>query len=63
MAKSGDRFDMPDGSAYIVLQPTAETAGEYVEMEFVLPSGCVLPRRTSTLTRWRSTWSLREASR
>jgi mannose-6-phosphate isomerase-like protein (cupin superfamily) len=34
---------MPDGSAYIVLQPTAETGGEYVEMEFVLPSGCVPP--------------------
>lgn len=43
MAKAGDRFDMPDGSAYIVRRPSAETGGEYVEMEFVLPSGCVPP--------------------
>jgi quercetin dioxygenase-like cupin family protein len=43
MAKAGDRFDMPDGSAYIVVQPAAETGGEFVEMEFVLPSGCVPP--------------------
>ena len=43
MASPGDRFDMPDGSAYIVRRPGAETAGEYVEMEFVLPSGCVSP--------------------
>jgi mannose-6-phosphate isomerase-like protein (cupin superfamily) len=34
---------MPDGSAYIVTRPTAETDGAYVEMEFVLPSGCVPP--------------------
>ena len=43
MAKAGDRFDMPDGSAYIVRRPAAETSGEYVEMEFVLPPGCVPP--------------------
>jgi quercetin dioxygenase-like cupin family protein len=43
MAKSSDRFDMPDGSAYIVRRPAAETGGEYVEMEFVLPPGCVAP--------------------
>ena len=34
---------MPDGSAYIVRTPAAETGGEYVEMEFVLPPGCVPP--------------------
>jgi mannose-6-phosphate isomerase-like protein (cupin superfamily) len=34
---------MPDGSAYIVRRPAAETGGEYVEMEFVLPPGCVSP--------------------
>ena len=34
---------MPDGSAYIVRRAAVETAGEYVEMEFVLPSGCVPP--------------------
>lgn len=43
MATVGDRFDMPDGSAYIVRRPAAETGGELVEMEFVLPSGCVPP--------------------
>jgi quercetin dioxygenase-like cupin family protein len=43
MARSGDRFDMPDGSAYIVRRAAAETGGEYVEMEFVLPPGCVPP--------------------
>jgi mannose-6-phosphate isomerase-like protein (cupin superfamily) len=34
---------MPDGSAYIVKRAAAETGGEYVEMEFVLPPGCVSP--------------------
>ena len=43
MATTGDRFDMPDGSAYIVTRAAAETGGEYVEMEFVLPAGCVAP--------------------
>src|SRR5687768_14129324 len=43
MARTGDRFEMPDGSAYIVRRPSAETGGEHVEMEFVLPSGCVPP--------------------
>jgi mannose-6-phosphate isomerase-like protein (cupin superfamily) len=37
------RFEMPDGSAYIVKRPTAETGGEYVEMEFVLPDACMAP--------------------
>lgn len=40
---TGDRFEMPDGSAYIVRQSSSETGGEYVEMEFVLPPGCVPP--------------------
>jgi quercetin dioxygenase-like cupin family protein len=43
MAHAGDRFEMPDGSVYIVRRPAAETGGEEVEMEFVLPSGCVPP--------------------
>ena len=43
MAAPGDRFDMPDGSAYIVRRPASETGGEHVEMEFVLPPGCVPP--------------------
>ena len=43
MTPTGDHFRMPDGSAYIVRRSTAETGGEYVEMEFVLPAGCVPP--------------------
>jgi mannose-6-phosphate isomerase-like protein (cupin superfamily) len=43
MASAGERFKMPDGSVYIVRRPAAETHGESVEMEFVLPSGCIPP--------------------
>jgi quercetin dioxygenase-like cupin family protein len=43
MASMDDQFRMPDGSVYIVRRSTAETGGEYVEMEFVLPPGCVPP--------------------
>jgi mannose-6-phosphate isomerase-like protein (cupin superfamily) len=43
VAKTGDAFRMPDGSVYIVRRAAAETGGESVEMEFVLPSGCVPP--------------------
>lgn len=43
MATAGERFEMPDGSVYIVRRPAAETDGEWVEMEFVPPSGCVPP--------------------
>jgi quercetin dioxygenase-like cupin family protein len=43
MAKSGDRFEMPDGSVYVVVKPSSETGGAEVEMEFVLPPGCVPP--------------------
>ncbi|MFL5849036.1 MAG: cupin domain-containing protein [Solirubrobacteraceae bacterium] len=32
MAKSGDRFELPDGSTFVVERSTAETGGEYVEM-------------------------------
>jgi len=34
---------MPDGSVYVVRRPSAESGGEVVEMEFVLPPGCVPP--------------------
>ena len=34
---------MPEGSSYVVVTPTTATGGEYVEMEFVLPAGCVPP--------------------
>ncbi len=43
MAEAGDRFDMPEGSSYIVKTPAEASGGEYVEMEFVLPDGCVPP--------------------
>lgn len=43
MAKRDERFAMPDGSVYIVRRPAAESDGAFVEMEFVLPSGCVPP--------------------
>lgn len=43
MASTGDEFRMPDGSVYIVRRPSAETGGDFVEMEFVLPPGCVPP--------------------
>ena len=43
MARAGQSFEMPDGSVYRVLSPGADTGGEYVEMEFVLPDGCVSP--------------------
>jgi quercetin dioxygenase-like cupin family protein len=43
MATRNQRFKMPDGSVYVVRRPAAETGGELVEMEFILPSGCVPP--------------------
>jgi mannose-6-phosphate isomerase-like protein (cupin superfamily) len=43
MARAGERFKMPDGSVYIVRRPAADSGGAFVEMEFVLPSGCVPP--------------------
>jgi mannose-6-phosphate isomerase-like protein (cupin superfamily) len=43
VAEANEHFKMPDGSVYIVRRPTAETGGESVEMEFVLPSACVPP--------------------
>ena len=43
VASRGERFEMPDGSVYTVETPGAEVNGEYVQMEFVLPAGCVAP--------------------
>jgi mannose-6-phosphate isomerase-like protein (cupin superfamily) len=34
---------MPDGSVYVVRRPASESGGAYVEMDFILPSGCVPP--------------------
>jgi mannose-6-phosphate isomerase-like protein (cupin superfamily) len=43
MASAGDRFEMPDGSVYVVRRPAALSDGEVVETEFVLPASCVPP--------------------
>lgn len=43
MATTGQEFRMPDGSVYIVRHPAADSGGAFVEMEFVLPPGCVPP--------------------
>ena len=43
MASAGDHFQMPDGSVYVVRRPAADSGGEFVEMDFVLPPGCVPP--------------------
>ena len=43
MASAGEHFPMPDGSVYIVRRPAAGSGGAFVEMEFILPSGCVPP--------------------
>ena len=43
MARSGDRFQFPDGSTYIVNRSASESGGESVEMEFVLGPQCLPP--------------------
>ena len=43
MAESGDRFEFPDGSTYVLNRASSETGGESVEMEFILPSDCLPP--------------------
>jgi quercetin dioxygenase-like cupin family protein len=43
MAKTGDRFEMPDGSIYEVTAAAGDSTGEFVEMQFTLPPGCVPP--------------------
>ena len=43
MARTGDRFEMPDGSSYEVTKSTAEAGGEFVEMIFTLPPGSYAP--------------------
>jgi len=34
---------MPDGSVYLITESSAQTSGEWVEMEFILPTHCVPP--------------------
>jgi quercetin dioxygenase-like cupin family protein len=43
MAVAGDRFRMPDASVYVLRRASADTDGAFVEMEFILPPGCVPP--------------------
>ena len=43
MPKAGDRFEHADGSVYEVIKTTADTGGDFVEMIFHLPPGCLAP--------------------
>ena len=43
MARTGDRFEMPDGSVYGVIGAAADNGGLFVEMQFTLPPGSVAP--------------------
>jgi quercetin dioxygenase-like cupin family protein len=43
VAKTGDRFEMPDGSVYEVTAAAADSGGEFVEMQFTLPPRSVSP--------------------
>jgi mannose-6-phosphate isomerase-like protein (cupin superfamily) len=43
VARTGDRFEMPDGSVYAVTSAAADSGSERVEMEFTLPAGSVAP--------------------
>jgi mannose-6-phosphate isomerase-like protein (cupin superfamily) len=43
VANVDEQFRMPDGSVYLVRHPASESDGAFVEMEFILPTGCVPP--------------------
>jgi quercetin dioxygenase-like cupin family protein len=43
VAKTGDRFEMPDNSIYEVTAASADSGGEFVGMNFTLPVGSVAP--------------------
>jgi len=43
MATKDQRFELPDGSVYIVTGPAADSDGEWVEMEWHLPADCLPP--------------------
>lgn len=43
MARSGDRFEFPDGSIYELTSAAADSGGEFVEMQFTLPPACIAP--------------------
>jgi len=43
VAKTGDTFEMPDGSSYEVTKSASDADGEFVEMIFTLPPGSIAP--------------------
>jgi mannose-6-phosphate isomerase-like protein (cupin superfamily) len=43
MAQPGDEFEMPDGSRYVLRTPGAQVNGEYVEFEWIFPTGVFAP--------------------
>lgn len=43
MARTGERFQMPDGSVYEVTESAADSDGRTVGMNFILPAGAVAP--------------------
>jgi len=43
MARSGDRFEMPDGSVYVLTISATDTSGELVEFELTLPPRSLAP--------------------
>lgn len=43
MARSGDVFELPDGSRYVLRTPGAEVDGAYVEFEWVFKPGVLAP--------------------
>lgn len=43
MPKSGDRYEMPDGSIYELVTSHDDANGGYVEMEWTFPAGAFAP--------------------
>ena len=43
MGQAGDVFEMPDGARYVLVTPSAEVGGDYVEFEWIFPAGVFAP--------------------
>jgi quercetin dioxygenase-like cupin family protein len=44
MGRTGDRYEMPEGAGtYVLTRSTADTNGELVEFEWILPKGAFAP--------------------
>lgn len=43
MGQRGDVFEMPDGARYVLITPSAEVGGEYVEFEWIFKPGVFAP--------------------